>query len=105
MGNKLSHLQKHGRRLGWQTSKTIPADQQKHSDTRYTAKEHPAHTLNSTYNEVTFNEKLAIMKENLHTKYFPFTYNDVALNEKTPMTKQNLCIFFFFIGRVECTKL
>ena len=39
------------------------------------------YTLNSTYNKVTFNEKLAIMKENLHTKYTLFTYNDVALNE------------------------
>ena len=39
-------------------------------------------TLNSAYNEVTFNEKSAITKENLHTKYTPFTYNDVALNER-----------------------
>ena len=60
-------------------------------------------TLNSAYNKVAFNEKLAIMKENLHTKYTPFTYNDVALNEKVPLMKQNLCIFFFIIGRVECT--
>ena len=37
--------------------------------------------FNSTYNEVAFNEKLAITKENLCTKYFPFTYNDVALSE------------------------
>ena len=59
-------------------------------------------TLNSAYNEVAFNEKSAIMKENLHTKYTPFTYNDVALNEKLPIMKQNLCIFFFVIGRVEC---
>ena len=58
-------------------------------------------TLNSTYNEVAFNEKLAITKENLYTKYFPFTYNDVTLNEKPPITKENLSIFFFFvIGRV-----
>ena len=28
-------------------------------------------TLNSAYNEVTFSEKLAIMEENLHTKYTP----------------------------------
>ena len=35
---------------------------------------HTTSTLNSTYNEVAFNEKLAIMKENLHTKYTPFTY-------------------------------
>ena len=60
------------------------------------------HTLNSAYNEVAFNKKLAITKENLHTKYTPFTYNDVTLNEKPPMTKQNLHIFFFIIGRVEC---
>ena len=59
-------------------------------------------TLNSAYNEVTFNEKSAIMKENLHTKYTPFTYNDITLNEKPPILKQNLCIFIFIIGRVEC---
>ena len=29
--------------------------------------------LNSAYNKVTFNEKLAITKENLCTKYFPLT--------------------------------
>ena len=40
-------------------------------------------------------KKLAIMKENLHTKYIPFTYNDVTLNKKPPITKQNLHIFFF----------
>ena len=62
-------------------------------------------TLNSTYNEVAFNEKSAIMKENLHTKYTPFTYNDITLIEKPPITKQNLCIFFFIIGRVECNYL
>ena len=55
---------------------------------------HEPHTLNSTYKEVTFNEKSAIMKENLCIKYFPFTYNDVALNEKPPIMKENLCIFF-----------
>ena len=54
------------------------------------------HVHNSTYNEVAFNEKLAITKENLHTKYTPFTYNDVALNEKSPITKENLRIFFSF---------
>ena len=27
-------------------------------------------TLNSTYNEVAFNEKTAVMKENLRSKYF-----------------------------------
>ena len=36
-------------------------------------------TLNSTYNEVIFNENSAITKENLHKKYFPFTYKDIAL--------------------------
>ena len=62
-------------------------------------------TLNFTCNEVAFNEKSAIKKENLRTKYFPFTYNDVILNEKPPIMKENLCIFFFFfiIGGVECT--
>ena len=60
---------------------------------------------NSAYNEVTFNEKLAITKENLCTKYTPFTYKDITLNEKLPITKQNLCIFFFVIGRFECTSL
>ena len=60
-------------------------------------------TLNSTYNEVTFNEKLAITKKNLHTKYTAFTYNDITLNKKPPIMKQNLHIFFFIIGRVECT--
>ena len=52
-------------------------------------------TLKSAYNKVTFNEKLAIRKENLHTKYMPFTYNGVTLNEKPPIMKQNLHIFFF----------
>ena len=61
-----------------------------------------AGTLNSAYNEVTFNEKLAIMKENLCTKYMPFTYKYIALNKKLPIMKQNLHIFFFIIGRVEC---
>ena len=60
-------------------------------------------TLNSTYNEVAFNKKSSIMKENLCTKYTPFTYKYIALNEKLPIMKQNLCIFFFVIGRVECT--
>ena len=59
-------------------------------------------TLNSAYNKVAFNEKLAIMKENLCTKCTPFTYKYIALNEKPPITKQNLCIFFFIIGGVEC---
>ena len=53
-------------------------------------------TLNSAYNEVAFNEKSAIMKENLCTKYTLFTYNDVTLNEKPPITKQNLHIFFHY---------
>ena len=56
-------------------------------------------TLNSTYTEVTFNEKLAIKKENFHTKYTPFTYNDVVLNKKLPIMKQNLHIFFFPYGQ------
>ena len=59
-------------------------------------------TLNSAYNEVAFNEKSAITKENLCTKYTPFTYKYIALNEKPPITKRNLCIFFFIIGGVEC---
>ena len=59
--------------------------------------------LNSAYNEVAFNEKLAITKESLHTKYTPFTYKYIALNEKPPIMKQNPCIFFFIIDRVECT--
>ena len=59
-------------------------------------------TLNSAYNEVAFNEKLPITKENLSTKYTPFTYKYIALNEELPIMKQNLCIFFFVIGRVEC---
>ena len=50
-------------------------------------------TLNSIYNKVTFNEKLAITKENLFTKYFPFTYKYVTFNEKPPIMKRNLCIF------------
>ena len=62
-------------------------------------------TLNSTYNEVTFNKKSAIMKENLCTRCTPFTYKYTALNKKPPIAKQNLCIFFFVIGRVECNKL
>ena len=60
-------------------------------------------TLNSAYNEVAFNEKSPITKENLCTKYTPFTYEHIILNEKPPITKQNLCIFFFIIGRVECS--
>ena len=51
------------------------------------------HTANSVYNEVPFNEKSAIMKENLCTKYFPFTYKYITLNEKPPIMKENLCIF------------
>ena len=50
-----------------------------------------------------FIKKLAIMKENLHTKYSPFTYKYVALNEKPPIMKQNHHIFFFVIGRAEFT--
>ena len=62
-------------------------------------------TLNSAYNEVAFNKKLPIMKENFSTKYTPFTYKYIALNEKSHITKQNLCIFFFITGRVECMQL
>ena len=64
-----------------------------------------SYTLNSAYNEVTFNEKSPITKENLCTKYTPFTYKYIILNEKPPITKQNLCIFFFIIGGVECRRL
>ena len=63
------------------------------------------HTLNSTYNKVTFNKKSAIMKENLSTKYAPFTYKYISLNEKLPITKQNLHIFFFVIDGIECTHI
>ena len=56
---------------------------------------HTPHTLNSAYNEVAFNEKLPITKENLSTKYTPFTYKYIALNENLPITRRNLCIFFF----------
>ena len=38
-------------------------------------KDHCIHTLNSAYNEVAFNEKSAITKENLHTKY---TYSHIS---------------------------
>ena len=55
------------------------------------------------YNEVTFNEKSAMTEENIYTKYFPFTYKYVVLNEKPPIMKENLHIFFFIIGRVECS--
>ena len=51
-------------------------------------------TLNSTYNKVVFNEKSAITKENIHTKYTLFTYKYIALNEKPPIMKQDLHIFF-----------
>ena len=51
-------------------------------------------TLNSTYNEVAFNEKSPIMKENIHIKYTSFTYKYIALNEKLTIMKQNLHIFF-----------
>ena len=59
-------------------------------------------TLNSAYNKVAFNEKLAITKETSAPNIPPLTYNYITLNEKLPITKQNLCIFFFIIGRVEC---
>ena len=29
-------------------------------------------------------------------------HNEIAFNEKPPITKQNLCIYFFVIGEVEC---
>ena len=61
------------------------------------------YTLNSAYNEVAFNEKSAITKENLCTKYMPFTYKYIVLNENLPIMKQNLCIFFFVIHGVECS--
>ena len=60
------------------------------------------HTLNSAYNEVTFNKKSAIMKENICTKYTTNTYKYVVPNEKLLIMKQNLHIFFFVIGRLEC---
>ena len=41
-------------------------------------------TLNSTYNEVTFNEKLPITKQYLHTKY---TYSPI---NKLPLMKSHL---------------
>ena len=63
------------------------------------------HTLNSAYNEVTLNEKMAIMKEKLCTKYTPFTYKCITLNKKPPIMKQNLSIFFFVIGGVECISI
>ena len=59
-------------------------------------------TLTSIYNEVAFNEKSAIMKENLCTKYIPFTYKYITLNKKLPIMKEKLHIFFFVIGGVEC---
>ena len=37
------------------------------------------YTLNSTYNEVAFNENLAIMKENICTKYTYSPINTLAL--------------------------
>ena len=59
-------------------------------------------TLKSVYDEVAFNDKSAITKENLCTKYFPFTYKYITLNKKLPIIKENLC-FFFVIDGVECT--
>ena len=46
-------------------------------------------TLNSIYNKVAFNKELAITKESLYTKYFPFTYKYISLNEKLPIMKEN----------------
>ena len=78
---------------------TTKFDENSDLSTTYLGK---ADTLNSAYNKVAFNEKSAITKENVCTKYTPYTYKYVALNEKLPIMKQNLCIFFFIIGRVEC---
>ena len=53
MGTKLFHLQKHRRRLGWQMSKANPADQQKHSITRYTTEEHSEPSVHSKISDTT----------------------------------------------------
>ena len=53
------------------------------------------YTLNSAYNKVTFNEKSAIMKENLLTKYTPFTFNEVALNKKNAYNEAKSPHIFF----------
>ena len=63
------------------------------------------YTFNSVCNEVAFNENLTIMKENPCTKYFPFTYKYITLNEKLYILKENLHIFLFVIGGVECMSL
>ena len=66
----------------------------------------PVNTLNSAYNEVAFNEKSPITKENIHTKYTSFTYIYVVLNEKPPITSKISAYFFFFIfiiGGIECS--
>ena len=52
-------------------------------------------TLNSVYIQFSFKEKLAITKENLYTKYFPFTYKYVTLNEKPPINEGKSPHFFF----------
>ena len=60
-----------------------------------------AGTLNSAYNEVTFNEKLTITKE-ISAPNIPHSPIMTALNEKPPLKEQNLHISFFVIGRVQC---
>ena len=42
------------------------------------------HTLNSTYNEVAFNEKLVITKGNLQAKYTHSPINMSPLNKSCP---------------------
>ena len=54
------------------------------------------HTLNSAYNEVTFNENLAITKENLHTKYTNSPINTSALTKATYNEVKFLHIFFCY---------
>ena len=51
-------------------------------------------TLNSAYNEVAFNEKSAITKENLCTKYFHSPIMTLPLTKSHLLMKENLHIFF-----------
>ena len=44
-------------------------------------------TLNSAYNEVTFNKNLAITKKNSLHQIYLFTYKYIGLNEKPPIMK------------------
>ena len=53
----------------------------------YNSKLIDSYTLNSAYNKVAFSKKLAIMKENVCTKYTTYTYKYVTLNEKPPIKK------------------